>query len=189
MLSGRNRRLLFEWQKLEYVLSGRSDIGWRVMATNVTGLPTSYSVDYRIRSLCGVTDVEKLNCPGVTNEPVFADHFLMHIDLPENYPCVDASPVFCFLTKDESGMDIPHPWHPNIRYFGNFAGRVCINMADTYSDLAWGVERVASYLRYECYHAVSEPPFPEDLQVAAWVIRQGEPNGWIYFTQNEKKES
>jgi hypothetical protein len=41
------------------------------------------------------------------------------------------------------------------------------------------VKRVASYLTYERYHAVAEPPYPEDLQVAAWVIRQAEPNGWI----------
>ena len=185
-LSGRDRRLLFEWQKLERALSGRSDISWSVVATNAAGLPTGYCFDYRIRSLCGVTDIENLNLKGVTNEPLFADCFLMRIDLPEKYPCVDAAPVLHFLTKDEDGNDIPHPWHPNIRYFGSFAGRVCINMADTYTDLLWGVERVASYLRYECYHAVAEPPYPEDMQVAAWVIRQGEPKGWVFFSQNEK---
>jgi hypothetical protein len=54
-------------------------------------------------------------------------------------------------------------------------------MADTYTDLVWGVERVGHYLRYDIYHAVSEPPYPEDLKVASWVIRQGEPNEWIYF--------
>lgn len=185
-LSGRNRRLLYEWQKLEQALKGRSDIGWHVVATNAVGLPTSYCVDYQIHSICGVTDVENLNLPGVINKPLFADRFLMQIELPERYPCVDAAPVLRFLTKDDDGNDIPHPWHPNIRYFGSFAGRVCINMADTYTDLLWGVERVASYLRYECYHAIAEPPFPEDMQVAAWVIRQGEPNEWVYFSQDEK---
>ena len=188
-LSGRNRRLLYEWQKLDHTLSGRSDIGWSVVATNAEGLPICYHIDYQIYSICGVTDIENLNQRGILNKPLFADRFLMRIDLPEKYPCVDALPTLCFLTKDDSGKDIPHPWHPNIRYFGSFAGRVCINMADSYTDLVWGVERVASYLRYECYHAISEPPYPEDLQVAAWVIRQGEPNGWIYFTQNEKKEN
>jgi hypothetical protein len=146
-----------------------------------------YLVEYRIRSICGVDNLEQLGNADCSQQPIFADRFLMQIDLPEKYPCVDAQPAFCFLTKDEEGNDIPHPWHPNIRYFGSFAGRVCINMADTYTDLAWGVERVAKYLRYECYHAVSEPPYPEDLQVASWVIRQGEPNGWVYFLQNEQK--
>jgi Tol biopolymer transport system component len=58
-----------------------------------------------------------------------------------------------------------------------------INLTDTYTDLAWGVERVASYLTYETYHAYQEPPYPEDMKVAAWVLRQGEPNEWIYFNQ------
>jgi hypothetical protein len=56
-------------------------------------------------------------------------------------------------------------------------------MADTYTDLVWGVDRVASYLRYETYHARQEPPYPEDLKVAAWVVCQGEPRGWIFFNQ------
>jgi hypothetical protein len=56
-------------------------------------------------------------------------------------------------------------------------------MADTYTDLLWGIRRVASYLRYETYHALMESPYPEDLKVAAWVIRQGEPNGWLLFEQ------
>lgn len=187
-LSGRNRRLLYEWRKLEQTLAGRSDIGWRVTATNAEGLPVRYLVEYHLLSICGVENPEQLGTCNGNNPPLFADHFLMQIDLPEKYPCVDAAPTFRFLTEDETGKAIPHPWHPNIRYFGSFAGKVCINMADTYTDLVWGVERVASYLRYECYHALSEPPYPEDLQVAAWVIRQGEPNEWIYFSQNEKKE-
>ena len=88
-----------------------------------------------------------------------------------------------FVVSDNRGNAVPHPWHPNIRYFGEFAGRVCINMADTYTDLLWGVRRVASYLRYETYHALLESPYPEDLKVATWVMRQGEPNGWLLFEQ------
>ena len=180
-LSGRNRRLLNEWRKLEERLEGREDIRFRVVRRNADEMPVSYLVDYRLRSICGVSDIEHLGEPGVSNDPVFAKGYLMRIDLPDGYPSVDAPPSFRFLTCDDAGNPIPHPWHPNIRWFGDFAGRVCINMADTYTDLAWGVERVAHYLRYETYHAVSEAPFPEDLKVAAWVIRQGEPNEWIYF--------
>ena len=183
---GRDRRLRCEWRKLEERLAGRNDIVCQPVAYNAAGLPVRYQVEYRLRSICGVEHLEQFGERDCSHPPIFANRFLMWIDLPEKYPCVDGAPKFCFLTKDESGKNIPHPWHPNIRYFGNFAGRVCINMADTYTDLAWGVERVASYLRYECYHAVSEPPYPEDMQVAAWVIRQGEPNGWVYFSQDEK---
>jgi len=182
-LTGRNRRLLYEWRKLEERLSHRCDIICRVVGTNAVGLPICYHVEYHLHSICGVTDIEHFGEPGIAHQPIFADRFMMQIDLPALYPCVDAPPAFHFLTADEAGQPIPHPWHPNIRYFGDMAGRVCINMADTYTDLIWGVERVGQYLRYEIYHAIVEPPYPEDLKVADWVLRQGEPNGWIYFNQ------
>lgn len=178
---GRNRRLLYEWQQLEQRLERRHNIVCRPVRRNKEGLPTAYLVNYLLRSICGVEDMEHFGEPGIENPPVFADRFLMRIDLPDGYPSVDAAPAFRFVTHDEQGQPIPHPWHPNIRFFGDFAGRVCINMPDTYTDLVWAVERVAQYLRYEVYHAVSEPPYPEDLKVAAWVIRQGEPKGWTVF--------
>ncbi len=187
LLSGRNRRLLYEWRTLEERLANRTDIQCLVAATNADGLPVSYTVHYAIRSICGVKHFDHFGEPGITHAPIFATHFVMRIDLPPHYPCVDAPPVFRFLTTDDRGLPIPHPWHPNIRYFGEQAGRVCINMADSYTDLAWGVQRVAHYLRYECYHAVSEPPYPEDLKVASWVIRQGEPNDWLSFSDKKKK--
>lgn len=183
MLSGRNRRLWHEWHQLEQGLAGRHDIAFHVTKWNADGLPIGYLIDYRLRSICGVNHVEELNEPGVENAPIFAVGYQMMIDIPHGYPCVDAPLSLSFLTTDTSGTPIAHPWHPNIRFFGAFAGRVCINMADTYTDLLWGVNRVASYLRYETYHAIMEPPFPEDLKVAAWVIQQGEPNDWINFEQ------
>ncbi len=176
-LNGRNRRLLYEWQQLEQGLEGRSDITWHVAKANAEGLPISYLIDYHIHSICGVTDIERLNELNVENKPIYADHFTMKLDLPAKFPCVDGAPVLNFLTSTPTGEPLPHPWHPNIRYFGAFAGRVCINMADTYTDLLWGVRRVASYLRYDIYHATLEPPYPEDLQVAAWVRSQGKRYG------------
>lgn len=180
VFKGRNRRLHYEWQKLEEHLAARQDITLSVLRTNSEALPVSYLVSYHIRSICGVEHPERL---GTYNPPVFADEFLMQIDLPANYPCVDAPPRFHFLTENAQGEPIPHPWHPNIRYFGEQSGRVCLNMTDSYTDLAWGVERVAHYLRYDLYHATLEPPYPEDLKVAQWVLTQGEPEGWIFFEQ------
>lgn len=173
-LSGRNRRLLYEWQKLEQHLSARKDIDYLVAKANSQGLPISYQISYHIKSICGIE---------ADFTPIFAKIFLMQIDIPDNYPCIDALPYFHFLTHDKNGCEIPHPWHPNIRYYGEFAGRVCLNMPDTYTDLAWGVERVAHYLRYDLYHAIVEPPYPEDLRVADWVTKHGEPNKWIFFDQ------
>ena len=183
LLSGRNRRFWHEWHQLEQGLAKRRGITFEVTRRNPDGLPTAYLIDYHLRSICGVEHESELNEPGVVNAPLFATDFKMEIQIPHGYPSVDAPPSMHFLTTDLAGGPIPHPWHPNIRYFGAFAGRVCINMTDTYTDLLWGVERVASYLRYDTYHATMEPPFPEDLKVAAWVVRQGEPNQWINFEQ------
>ena len=187
-LSGRNRRLLYEWRQLQQRLEHRRDVSLTVERVNGEGLPTAYRVAYHLRSICGVTNMERLNAPGVDNEPLFATGFTMLMVLPPSYPCVDGAPQLTFLTTTADGQPLAHPWHPNIRYFGDMAGRVCINMADTYTDLAWGVDRVASYLRYDLYHARREPPFPEDLKVADWVVRQGEPNGWVYFGQMKNEE-
>jgi hypothetical protein len=182
-LNGRNRRLLFEWRQLEEKLSRRQDISLSVVKRNAAGLPIVYLIDYRLRSICGVEHLDQLNKTGIENRPIFSDGYQMTLELPPGYPGVDAPPLLNFLTVDSSGQPIAHPWHPNIRFFGAFAGKVCINMTDTYTDLLWGVERVASYLRYDTYHAIMEPPYPEDLEVAAWVRHQGEPNGWIIFEQ------
>ncbi len=184
-LKGRNRRLLYEWRKMDERLSSRPDIAYHVNRTNTYGLPVGYLIDYHLKSICSVEQIEHLGEPDISNPPIFASEYRLQISLPENYPGVDGVPEFRFLTTDDFGNPIPHPWHPNIRFFGEFAGRVCLNMPDTYTDLVWGVERIAFYLRYEVYHALSEPPFPEDLKVAAWVIRQGEPNEWIFFDQRQ----
>ncbi len=188
-LSGRNRRLLNEWRLLEERLQHRSDIVCRVSATNAQQLPVGYVVDYYIHSICTVEQVDRMDDPTLTHTPVFADHFVMQIDIPDQYPCVDAPPALRFLTTDAQGHDIPHPWHPNIRFFGDMAGRVCINMVDTYTDLVWGVQRVAQYLRYDIYHALSEPPYPEDMKVAIWVLREAEPNGWLAFSHQQSENS
>lgn len=187
-LKGRNRRLFYEWSKLHRHISARTDIDYRISRTNRDGLPVGYLIEYRLTSICAVEQMDKLDEEGAVNTPVFHHGFLMSIELPEAYPCVDAGPQFQFLTADLQGNPIEHPWHPNIRYFGNFAGRVCLNMTDTYTDLIWGVERVAHYLRYDLYNAVPEPPYPEDVRVAEWVRRQGEPNGWIFFDQPSADE-
>lgn len=183
-LSGRNRRLLHEWRALEDRFGARPDVDVQVSATNAEGLPVRYRVDFHIKSICGVENVASLGERGVLNPPLFAKGFRMEITLPPNYPCVDGAPVFRFRVADDEGRPIPHPWHPNIRWFGEMAGRVCLNPSDTFTGLDWGVDRIARYLRYDLYHAVAEPPFPEDMQVAAWVIRQGEPQEWIYFEQD-----
>lgn len=180
-MTGRDRRLSFEYDRLMACLEGRNDIRLEVEERNAAGLPVKYRVDYKIRSICAVRNPESVLDAGVLNPPVFADEFVMDVVIPEGYPSIDSQPVFRFRTSDGNGQEIPHPWHPNIRWYGLFAGRVCMNMPDTYTDIAWCVLRVAEYLRYELYHAVNEPPYPEDPKVAQWVVRQAEPNMWLDF--------
>lgn len=171
-MTGRDRRLLFERDALLGSLAGREDIVCRPLEFNGSGLPTAYLVEYRIKSICGIRE---------DRSPVFAGRFLLRIELPEGYPDIDSPPVFRFLTRDENGVPLPHPWHPNIRYSGDFAGRVCLNAPDTHGSLAAAVGKIESYLRYERYHALNQAPYPEDQTVAAWVIREAEPNDWIVF--------
>ncbi len=188
-LTGRNRRLLQEWIELDRTLEARREIDYRIVSCNAQGLPTAYEIVYGIRSMCGVERIERLNEEGVSNPPRFASTFRLRITLPEHYPCIDSPAEFRFLTQTAQGEPVPHPWHPNIRYFGEFAGRVCLNTPDTYAGLAWCVDRIAHYLRYERYHAIQEPPYPEDFKVAEWVLRQGEPKGWIDFPSEPEPET
>lgn len=172
-MTGRTRRLLAEYDAVCRSFDRRNDISVKVVSRNWEGAPNGYAVTYKIRSICGVENIEELG--RAENPPLYADSFVMDINIPDGYPDVDAPAEFRFRT------DVPHPWHPNIRYFGEMAGRVCLNATDTFLGIEWGINRVASYLHYERYHALNEPPFPEDQQVAAWVVRQGEKNGWIYL--------
>jgi hypothetical protein len=180
-LSGKSRRLLHEWKRMEELIGNNPHISYTVTKRNDDGLPVGYSVKYAMRSICGVENEQSLNDDSVANPPIFADEFIMEIAIPREFPCVDAMPAFRFLTTDEEGRETNHPWHPNIRYYGAMAGRVCLNQQDTYTDIAWSVVRIAEYLSYSRYHAVNEPPYPEDHRVAQWVVKQGEPSKWIFF--------
>lgn len=174
---GRNARLLKEWEAIDEKLRFRKDIAYIIRKRNEEGLPTVYEIIYTIPSFCNVAEPDESGL----RYPVYHDEFYLRINIPNNYPSVDSKLEFMFRTTDNTGKEIPHPWHPNIRFYGDFAGRVCLNTkaCGTYTDLAWYVERVASYLRYEKYHAHNVAPYPEDNKVAEWVLEQGEPQGWI----------
>jgi len=184
-LKGRARRLLYEWEKLSAIADRRNDITIEEAKYNFLGLPNKYIVGYDIKSICGVENMEKLNQEGAINKPIFHRGYKMSINIPDNYPDINAPLAFQFLSKDEERKDIPHPWHPNIRFFGDFAGKVCINFTDTYTTIAWAVERVAEYLTYNLYKATETPPYPEDLKVAKWVRQQAEKYKWTQFQQDD----
>lgn len=179
---GRNARLLNEWISIDKRYMQNPEVSYIIRKRNAEGLPIRYEIIFNIRSFCGV---EEPDSNGL-QKPLYHDEFAMCINIPNNYPGLDAKLEFKFLTRTLAGTQIPHPWHPNIRYFGDFAGLVCLNTnaCGSYTDLSFYINRVVSYLKYEKYHALNTPPYPQDDKVAAWVLDQGEPNGWIEELQN-----
>lgn len=188
-LSGRDARLLQEWQQLDSLCSKRKaaspnprkpSLSYIIRKKNIMGLPTEYEIWYRCKSIVGVKDTS------IPREPIFGYLHKMSIVLPNNYPSADGNPIFTFITE-RLGRPIPHPWHPNIRYSGSFKGHVCLTIKEmgvlaSLKDLVLRVER---YLKYQLYHAQNTYPYPEDQNVAEWVREEGEPNGWTRFGQDD----
>jgi len=159
---GRDTRLYNEWKMMDAAYASHQDISYHVSKRNPAGMPVEYIITFRIKSIIGVEDP---NVQGL-QKPVFGDEHILRITIPNNYPSADGGyPDFRFIT------DV---WHPNIRYFGDFKGHVCLNFENsgTSTSLVEFINKIAAYLRYEEYHALDEYPFPEDPTVAQWVISQ-----------------
>ena len=166
---GRDTRLLNEWERLHEACASSDEVSYSVSEVNVSGLPVAYEIVFRIRSITGV---ENADAQGL-QKPVFGDRHVLRIRLPNNYPAANGGyPEFKFVT------DV---WHPNVRYFGDFKGRVCLNFDEctTSTYLTEHIATIAGYLRYTHYHARNEHPYPEDRTVAQWTLEQAEPQGWI----------
>jgi ubiquitin-protein ligase len=168
---GRDTRLFNEWEKLNNACMTNDVISYSVNETNASGLPVVYDITFYIKSITGV---ENADTYGI-QKPVFGEKHILSIRIPNNYPASDSGcPEFKFIT------DV---WHPNVRYFGDFKGRVCLNLNDcgTSVYLTEHIATIAGYLRYSDYHARNEHPYPEDQTVAKWVLEQAEPHGWLNF--------
>ena len=176
---GRDTRLLNEWERLDEACAASNEITYSVCKTNASGLPVNYEVIFRIKSITGV---EEADAHGL-QKPVFGDKHVLRIHLSNNYPAADGGyPEFKFIT------DV---WHPNVRFFGEFKGRVCLNFNDcgTSVYLTDHIATIAGYLRYTDYHARNEHPYPEDRTVAQWTLEQAEPQGWTNFNGELKIEN
>lgn len=180
-LSGRDARLLVEWQGIDDLCTRRKarsldplkpSISYIIRRKNFLGLPTEYEIWYRCKSIIGVAEGR------VPREPIFGNLHKMSIILPSEYPGADGNPIFKFRS------DI---WHPNIRCSGSFKGRVCLTIKEmgVMASLSSLVLRVEQYLKYQLYHAQNTYPYPEDQNVAEWVREEGEPNGWTCFGQSQ----
>ncbi len=179
-LSGRDARLLVEWQGLDDLCARRKaqsadplrpSISYIIRRKNFLGLPTEYEIWYRCKSIVGVKE------GSMPRQPIFGTLHKMSIVLPSAYPGADGNPIFKFRS------DV---WHPNIRYSGSFKGRVCLTIKEmgVLASLSTLVLRVEQYLKYQLYHAKNTYPYPEDQNVAEWVREEAEPNGWTRFGQS-----
>ena len=171
---GSETRLYNEWKTIDETLSSNDNISYSVIKRNPSGIPVAYEVVFHLKSIIGVEDADEQGL----QRPVFGNKHILRISLPNNYPSSDGGyPDFKFITK---------VWHPNIRFYGDFKGHVCLNYdnSGTSTTLAEHIIKIAAYLIYDEYHAVNEYPYPEDQTVARWVLEQAEPQGWIIF--NEK---
>ena len=171
---GRETRLYNEWKIMDAAYGAHDEITYIITKRTPLGIPSSYLIVYNIKTFIGVEEPDEQGL----QKPIFDDCHFLRISIPNNYPSADGGyPVFRFIS------DI---WHPNVRYFGEFQGHVCLNIHQygTSTPLAEFVEKIAAYLRYDEYHAIDSEPFPEDQTVAKWVREQAEPKGWIKLMKN-----
>ena len=172
---GRDARLFHEWDLLEKRFANDSRVASIIVRKHnaKSKLPEKYEMILSMKSIIGVNPKNEQNL----ETPIFGHKHRLTIELPDFYPCAEGLPKFMFAS------DI---WHPNIRFFGDFKGRVCLTFQDRplTTPLTAYVDTILDYLSYDDYMADDRYPFPEDLTVAAWVRNQAEPNNWLNFTQD-----
>ena len=122
---------------------------------------STFELTYHVKSIIGVDD---------DFNPKFGEKHVVEIQLPANYP---QEPARCKALSDV--------WHPNIKWHGNYKGRICTNNKEfgKLFSLAELALRVGEMLQYKNYHAFNTPPYPEDEKVARWVREFAEDKGII----------
>jgi len=171
--AGRNARLFREWEMIDQRCENDEQVKYIIRKRNDVGLPIVY--DIYLTGIKSVIGVEEPDEQGL-QRPIFGNEHILRITLPNNYPASDGCPEFKFTT------DV---WHPNIRYFGDYRGLVDIGCGGSHNLLVDYIDRLIKYLKYEDYWAQMEFPYPQDWEVAQWILKQAEPQGWIPFKQEE----
>ena len=173
---GRNARLFKEWEMIDQRCENDEKLIYFICRKNDVGLPVAYDIFFNIKSIIGV---EEPDAQGL-QKPVFGDKHIMRITLPDNYPAIDECPELKFMT------DV---WHPQIRYFGDFKGLIDINCEGPHQHLVLFIDRVIDYLKYIDYWAKNDYPYPQDWEVAQWVLKQAEPQGWLNFNKENRNKT
>lgn len=155
----RDKRLATEHQLLHEFCSKTDKIRYEVDGKRMP--PEKYLIHYYLKSITGIE--------AETQAPIFGDHHIVEISLPKAFP-IEGARIY-------AKTDI---WHPNIKWSGRYKGRVCGNL-DSFGKmytLDLLVRRIGQILQYKNYHADKEiSPYPEDFEVADWVVNIAEPQG------------
>ncbi len=155
----RDKRLATEHQLLHEFCSKTDKIRYETEGKRMP--PEKYLIHYHVKSIVGIEEE--------TRAPVFGEHHIIEISLPKAFP-IEGARIY-------ARTDI---WHPNIKWSGRYKGRVCGNMESfgKMYTLDLLVRRIGQILQYKNYHADKEiSPYPEDFEVADWVIEYAEPSG------------
>lgn len=159
-LNPREKRLAKEHMAIDELCNNNDFIEYKVTEREELlrgSPPKAYQIQYKVQSIIGVDE---------NKNPILGYEHTVEVRLPKHYP---VEPVACYA--------VTNVWHPNIKWDGNYKGRICGNLKDfgkTYSlDLL--ILRIGQILQYKNYLADNVPPYPEEEKVAAWVRDYAEP--------------
>lgn len=159
-LQGRRARLILEYEQL-INLEKRSDFIKIEPVNKIEGMPPEeYIITFTCRGIAGLRP---------DNSPEFAEFHQVSMKLSSNFP--NQEPYLKWLTPI---------WHPNIEH--KEPHHVCTNNVQNWfstKSLKDLVVSLGEMVQYRRYHAEWVAPFPLDKEVADWVIKFAEPNGFL----------
>jgi ubiquitin-protein ligase len=158
----RENRLAKEHQLVDDFCKQSNLIGYEGFKRKGGMPPDRYLFHYKLRSIVGINDDQS---------PIYGDKHIAEIII---------SPEFPLGGQPACKMKTP-VWHPNIKFDGRFAGKICINAESlgSWHTLDMLAERIGEMLQYKNYHAEHTEPYPEDARVAEWVRTYAEPRGIV----------
>lgn len=158
MYTIRDKRLAMEFDLLRDLVSTSDLIQIEPITKRYGFPPEEYIITYTVHSIVNIN---------YDQSPVYGDVHRVRIVLPPGYPM--AGSPSCFM--------LTSVWHPNIRFYGEHKGHICINkdVLGSWQTLDMLVEQIGEMLQYKNYHAINEIPYPEDAEVARWIREYAEP--------------
>lgn len=155
----RDNRLAKEHELLDDFCQQSNLVSYEAQMRRGKRPPDRYLFHYRVRSIVGI---------GSNQMPIYGEDHTAEIEISPQFP-LGGQPSCKMLTP---------LWHPNIKFDGNFAGKICINAEalGSWHTIDMLAERIGEMLQYKNYHAINEPPYPEDAKAAQWVREFAEPN-------------